>query len=168
MKNIAICCDGTGNEYGPNNTNVVKLYQSVVRDAEQIAFYDPGVHSDVGGSYAETGISDIALKWMLENAQKRGLRLKEGWADKFNPDPSGLIHESRTGLWRVWRPAGRHILVGAKIHKSVFDRINDSQTNFDQPGNSLGSMSQTDCWHDDPVQQCELAASAETSCQVAG
>ena len=26
MKNIVICCDGTGNEYGPNNTNVVKLY----------------------------------------------------------------------------------------------------------------------------------------------
>ena len=43
MKNIVICCDGTGNEYGPNNTNVVKLYQSVIRDTEQIAFYDPGV-----------------------------------------------------------------------------------------------------------------------------
>lgn len=43
MKNIVICCDGTGNEYGPNNTNVVKLYKSVIRDAEQIAFYDPGV-----------------------------------------------------------------------------------------------------------------------------
>ena len=43
MKNIVICCDGTGNEYGPNNTNVVKLYQSVIRGTEQIAFYDPGV-----------------------------------------------------------------------------------------------------------------------------
>ncbi len=43
MKNIIICCDGTGNEYGHNNTNVVKLYQSIVRDEDQIAFYDPGV-----------------------------------------------------------------------------------------------------------------------------
>ena len=43
MKNIVICCDGTGNEYGPENTNVVKLYQSVIRGTEQIAFYDPGV-----------------------------------------------------------------------------------------------------------------------------
>ena len=42
-KNIVICCDGTGNEYGRNNTNVVKLYASIVRDEEQVAFYDPGV-----------------------------------------------------------------------------------------------------------------------------
>ena len=308
MKNIVICCDGTGNEYGPNNTNVVKLYQSVIRGTEQIAFYDPGVgtfsylgrvlgrqvgiflgkafgrglqqniedayrylmdryqpedkvflfgfsrgaftvralagmlfkcgllqkgsnnlipyaskiynkpnneniaagfketychackpyfigvwdtvgslgwlrrkkffdatlhkdvtygyhaisvderrkkfpvslwdegrklahqtieqvwfpgvHSDVGGWYAETGLSDIALVWMLKNAEQQGLRLKKGWADKLNPDPSGIIHESRTGLWRIWRPAVRCIPEGAKIHKSVFDRINDSQTTY--------------------------------------
>ena len=43
MKNIVICCDGTGNEYGPNNTNVVRLYESIVRDSDQLAFYDPGV-----------------------------------------------------------------------------------------------------------------------------
>ena len=42
-KNIIICCDGTGNEYGQHNTNVVKLYEAIVRDANQIAFYDPGV-----------------------------------------------------------------------------------------------------------------------------
>ena len=312
MKNIVICCDGTGNEYGPNNTNVVKLYQSVIRDTKQIAFYDPGVgtfsylgrelgrhvgiwlgqafgkglqqniedayrylmdryllgdrvflfgfsrgaytvralagmlhkcgllqkgsnnlipyaskiynkpnneniaagfketychtcnpyfigvwdtvgslgwlrrkkffdatlhkdvtygyhaisvderrkkfpvslwdegrklahqtieqvwfpgvHSDVGGWYAETGLSDIALVWMLKNAEQQGLRLKDGWVDKLNPDPSGIIHESRTGLWRIWRPAVRCIPEGAKIHKSVFDRKKNSQTNY-QPQN---------------------------------
>ena len=42
-KNIVVCCDGTGNEYGRHNTNVVKLYEAIVRDASQIAFYDPGV-----------------------------------------------------------------------------------------------------------------------------
>lgn len=318
MKNIVICCDGTGNEYGSNNTNVVKLYQSVIRDAGQIAFYDPGVgtfsylgrelgrragillgkafgaglqqniedayrylmdryqdedrvflfgfsrgaftvrafagmlhkcgllqkgsnnlipcaskiynkpnnqeiatgfketycheckphfigvwdtvgslgwfrrkkvfdatlhedvtygyhaisvdekrkkfpvslwdetqkrahqtieqvwfpgaHSDVGSSYAETGLSDIALVWMLKNAEQQGLRLKKGWADKLSPDPSGLIHESRTGLWRVWRPAVRHIPAGAKIHKSVFDRMN-SQINY-QPRNLPGNYTE--------------------------
>ena len=30
MKNIVVCCDGTGNEYDQNNTNVVDIY-SVVR-----------------------------------------------------------------------------------------------------------------------------------------
>ena len=43
MKNIVICCDGTGKEYGRNNSNVVKLYQRLVRDSDQVTFYDPGV-----------------------------------------------------------------------------------------------------------------------------
>ena len=42
-KNIIICYDGTGNEYGKNNTNVVKTFENIVRNEEQIALYDPGV-----------------------------------------------------------------------------------------------------------------------------
>ncbi|MCG8605741.1 DUF2235 domain-containing protein [bacterium] len=42
-KNIVVCYDGTGNEYGSNNTNVVGVFESIVRDQEQSAFYDPGV-----------------------------------------------------------------------------------------------------------------------------
>ena len=51
-KNIVVCCDGTGNEYGSNNTNVVKLYEAIVRDRDQAAFYDPGVgtFSFLGGT----------------------------------------------------------------------------------------------------------------------
>ena len=33
-KNIVICCDGTGNEYGRNNTNVVGLYEALIQDPE--------------------------------------------------------------------------------------------------------------------------------------
>ncbi|MBC8551904.1 MAG: DUF2235 domain-containing protein [Candidatus Brocadiales bacterium] len=43
-KNIVICCDGTGNEYGKYNTNVVKLFGMIEKGPKkQIAFYDPGV-----------------------------------------------------------------------------------------------------------------------------
>ena len=42
-KNIVVCIDGTGNEYGENDTNVERMYELVVRDKGQIAFYDPGV-----------------------------------------------------------------------------------------------------------------------------
>ena len=31
MKNIVICCDGTGNEHGENNTNVVEAYASATK-----------------------------------------------------------------------------------------------------------------------------------------
>ncbi len=43
-KNIVICCDGTGNEYGDDNTNVLKLYSILPKDnIGQLATYDPGV-----------------------------------------------------------------------------------------------------------------------------
>jgi uncharacterized protein (DUF2235 family) len=42
-KNVVVCCDGTGNEFGERNTNVVKLYAVLERGEAQRAFYDPGV-----------------------------------------------------------------------------------------------------------------------------
>jgi len=42
-KNIVICCDGTKNEYGDENTNVVLLYSMLTKNAEQVTYYDPGV-----------------------------------------------------------------------------------------------------------------------------
>lgn len=44
-KNIVLCLDGTGNEFGDANSNVVKLYQ-VLDSADarvQIAYYHPGL-----------------------------------------------------------------------------------------------------------------------------
>jgi uncharacterized protein (DUF2235 family) len=43
-KNIIICCDGTGNQFGEQNSNVVKLYRILQKEQNtQVAFYDPGV-----------------------------------------------------------------------------------------------------------------------------
>ena len=43
-KNLVLCCDGTNNQFGPENTNVVRLIQALVRDpARQRLYYDPGV-----------------------------------------------------------------------------------------------------------------------------
>lgn len=47
MKNIVICCDGTGNEISENISNVLKLYRCLRKTSKtephQVAFYDPGV-----------------------------------------------------------------------------------------------------------------------------
>src|SRR5947208_1930932 len=46
MKNIVICCDGTGNEISENISNVLKLYRCLRKSgktAPQVVFYDPGV-----------------------------------------------------------------------------------------------------------------------------
>jgi uncharacterized protein (DUF2235 family) len=55
-KNIVICCDGTGNEFGDSKSNVVKLYQMLVNDDSQAAYYHPGVGT-MGARAAFTGIS---------------------------------------------------------------------------------------------------------------
>src|SRR5882757_9498832 len=47
MKNIVVCCDGTGNEISENISNVLKLYRTLRKTEKteplQTVFYDPGV-----------------------------------------------------------------------------------------------------------------------------
>ena len=42
-RKIVICFDGTGNEVGDNQTNIVKLYNALRDDDDQITHYVPGV-----------------------------------------------------------------------------------------------------------------------------
>jgi len=43
-KNIVLCCDGTANEFAQDNTNVVKLYSTLIHnDPSQCTYYHPGV-----------------------------------------------------------------------------------------------------------------------------
>ena len=56
MKKIVICRDGTGNEYGRNNTNVVETYTLVEKDQEQIAYHDPGIGTGGWEYHEETEV----------------------------------------------------------------------------------------------------------------
>ncbi|MDT7838543.1 DUF2235 domain-containing protein [Aquabacterium sp. OR-4] len=69
-----------------------------------------GVHSDVGGGYADTRLSDIALQWMAQQLQACGLQLREG-LPRLRPDPLGRVHNSARGplwtnvaTWPRWTP----------------------------------------------------------------
>ena len=42
-RDMVICWDGTGNEYGSANSNVVKLYWTLSEQDKQNAYYHPGV-----------------------------------------------------------------------------------------------------------------------------
>ena len=70
MKNIAICCDGTGNEFGRNNTNVVETYLVLEKDQNQIAYYDPGVGTGGWEYHEERG----ELRAMGDQATGHGLQ----------------------------------------------------------------------------------------------
>lgn len=78
-------------------------------DVLQVWF--PGVHCDVGGGYAESeaGLSKIALKWMVEQAEAFGLRFnpsaravilpEQDTAKYAAPNPAAVQHESLQGWW---------------------------------------------------------------------
>lgn len=63
----------------------------------------PGVHSDVGGGYPETGLADIALDWMAGKACERGLCLDLGRVSEpaFAPEPSQKMHDSQKWYYRL-------------------------------------------------------------------
>lgn len=43
-RNLVIACDGTNNQFGTENTNVVRLVQCLDRAVDrQLIYYDPGV-----------------------------------------------------------------------------------------------------------------------------
>jgi len=86
-RNLIICCDGTNNEFGTENTNVVRLAQVLERDSgTQLLYYDPGV-----GTLPEPGTltglgrrlsqwAGLALGFGLErNVEEAYSFLMENW-----------------------------------------------------------------------------------------
>jgi hypothetical protein len=66
---------------------------------EQVWF--PGVHSNIGGGYANSNLSSVTLDWMLSRIEAKGLGLKllPNWQLDVVPDPLGPMNESRTALY---------------------------------------------------------------------
>lgn len=75
-----------------------------------------GAHSDVGGGYAEHGLSDLALEWMIDRAKAAGLAFDPAAMapERLKPDPQAAIHNSRKGVYRVMPGFDRPIGLAAK------------------------------------------------------
>jgi uncharacterized protein (DUF2235 family) len=80
-KNIVICCDGTGNEFGDTNSNVVKLYSTLVIDGvQQVGYYHPGVGTL--GAPAARGRFEKA--WSIVMGMAFGAGLLDNVADAYH------------------------------------------------------------------------------------
>lgn len=86
-KNIVLLCDGTANQFGVSNTNVVRVVQSLVRDhQEQFVYYDPGVGTLPGpGLVTRVGkflsrVIDLAFATGLDrNVEEAYIYLMNNW-----------------------------------------------------------------------------------------
>jgi hypothetical protein len=90
-----------------------------------------GVHCDVGGSYTENHLSNITLRWMVDNAKACGLSFNEAALDAClapKPfDPIGPAHDE----WKLipWGlPRLREIPANAVLSNTVRIRLKSMQT----------------------------------------
>jgi hypothetical protein len=88
-RNIVVCCDGTGNQYGAENSNVVKLYWTLPAPDKQIAYYHPGIGT-MGARNALTAVG----KWWT---RVRGLAFGYGFSDNIADVYSFLMREFHPG-----------------------------------------------------------------------
>lgn len=86
----------------------------------------PGVHSDVGGGYATSDLSDISLQWMMDNAELAGLHFDSAVMDSrpLSQNAAGKRHDSKTGLYRLTRGISRVIGTdrSVTVHPSAIER----------------------------------------------
>jgi len=79
-RNLVVCFDGTDNQFGATNTNIVRLYQAMRRDpAVQIGLYDPGV-----GTMGEPGtITTTARRIQMILGLAFGLGVTQNVSDAY-------------------------------------------------------------------------------------
>ena len=83
---------------------------------EQVWF--PGVHSNVGGGYADSGLSDITLKWMAQKAADAGLKFTEQFIGSINADCCGKLINSSSGVFFFTPQKQRDINRGYVLRKN--------------------------------------------------
>lgn len=96
-RNLIIACDGTNNEFGAENTNIVRLVQCLDRNVtRQLIYYDPGV-----GTFPEPGfVSSIG----------KGISMLAGLA--FGGGIDWKVDEAYRFLMGHWQPGDRTFLYG--------------------------------------------------------
>jgi uncharacterized protein (DUF2235 family) len=84
-----------------------------------------GVHSDIGGGYPsdESGLSDVTLEWMVNQAKKHNLEFIPDWAEFLAPNLLENMHDSFKGVTSVGEESYREIRIDDDIHESVFKRM---------------------------------------------
>lgn len=114
---------------------------------EQVWF--AGVHSEVGGGSRDCALSDIALLWMVDRAQKCGLRVDltrleaqapAGIGTAVAPDYAGMLTDSRAGAWKALNAYHRlrelpvNAAPGQSMASSAIRRADEHGERYAPPG----------------------------------
>lgn len=146
------------------NPNIENAYQALAIDDERTTFHPKvwdehnfpgyveqvwfaGVHSNVGGGYPRTGMSDVALEWMMAKAEAHGLVFttdhKEDMQESANVFDK--LYNSRDGIAVYYRYGPRNLeeLCQGKlttqnnliaIHETAYKKIKDISDTYAPDG----------------------------------
>ncbi len=105
---------------------------AVGQTLEQVWF--AGVHTNIGGGYVDTGLSDIALVWMIEKAETAGLAIDQAVLKELavRPNQAGKLRNSKVGLYAMTpdynRPIGRAAGTNESVHPAAEARYREDPT----------------------------------------
>ena len=105
-------------------------------DLKQVWF--SGVHSDVGGGYPEKGLSDWACKWIVGEAESKGLKFEQHFKNRLSPDHADKLHKSRKGIYLARKEFVRSI--DGPIHHSVKKRWEDDVQGYRAKSKSMKAL----------------------------
>jgi uncharacterized protein (DUF2235 family) len=112
-KNLVVCCDGTNNEFGEDNTNVVRLFAVALKQTDnQITFYDPGL-----GTFPAPGALTPVVKTVTKlMGSAFGYGLSENIADAYEFLADNYTAGDRIYLFGFSRGAYTMRALAALIH----------------------------------------------------
>jgi uncharacterized protein (DUF2235 family) len=92
-----------------------------------------GAHSNVGGGYPDTGLSDQAFGWMARRAMRHGLALDKKYVEQTQENSRYFLVNSRTAKWRL-SPAKLRTLcqtdASERIHSTAIERLNAADASY--------------------------------------
>lgn len=94
-----------------------------------------GVHSNVGGGYADCHLSNICLQWLIEKAESAGLCYIDPPLIKSTDYDKGELRNSYSPLYWFWLPRWRKINLSdtdsnQTIDESVWERYKDAPRRY--------------------------------------
>jgi hypothetical protein len=88
----------------------------------------PGAHADVGGGYKnnaeESGLSNVALRWMIEQLRNAGVQFTAADVNALVPEVGAWAHQPwEHGVWKKMPTHSRGFPAGTGEHPSIAERM---------------------------------------------
>ena len=104
----------------------------------------PGVHSNIGGGYPDSGLADTSFLWIKGKAEKAGLQFDEEYIEKnIKADIKGTLYDSLTMMYKILgrhtRPIASTLNGHEKVDSSAIKRLEDVNAAY-RPENLLAYL----------------------------